>query len=213
MCLLGSFGAFLWQVDGGWGPTGLGVEAFAGLWSMGLACLKGAGQQSGDPVCLWSWLDRLGEHGPAEWRSCVCGSPALQALGAQACGVNIVQGCAGLGGMAQQKWRSWGFVSPAAGFGGVYWQSRDHTGLCRPGSQGAWPGGDVNVCGSLALRARPTEILLFWGVGVWGNTALVGQRSRAGGSENPQCMEQWLRGPMGQGFLSVYGGMERPLTS
>jgi hypothetical protein len=24
-----------------------------GLWSMGLACLKGAGQWSGDPECLW----------------------------------------------------------------------------------------------------------------------------------------------------------------
>jgi hypothetical protein len=48
-------------VDGGWGPMGLWVEAFslgevAGLWSMGLACLKGTGQRSGAPVCL----DRLG---------------------------------------------------------------------------------------------------------------------------------------------------------
>jgi hypothetical protein len=45
-------------MDGGWSPTGLRVEAFsggevAGLWSVGLACLKGTGQWSGDPACLW----------------------------------------------------------------------------------------------------------------------------------------------------------------
>jgi hypothetical protein len=48
-------------------------------------------------------LDRLGGRGPAEQRSCMCGSLAWQALGAQACGVNIVQGCASLGVVAQQK--------------------------------------------------------------------------------------------------------------
>jgi hypothetical protein len=41
----------------------------------------------------------------------------------------------------------------------------------------------VNVCGSLALMAHLTEVMWFWGVGVWGNTALVGQRSRARRSE------------------------------
>jgi hypothetical protein len=29
VCLLGRFGAFLWQVDDWWGPTGLQVEAFS----------------------------------------------------------------------------------------------------------------------------------------------------------------------------------------
>jgi hypothetical protein len=41
----------------------------------------------------------------------------------------------------------------------------------------------ISVCGSLALKAHPTEILCVRGVGVWGSTALVGQRSRARGSE------------------------------
>jgi hypothetical protein len=45
-------------------------------------------------------LHRLGEHSQAEWRTCVCGSPAWQALGAQPCRVNIVQCCAGFGGVA-----------------------------------------------------------------------------------------------------------------
>jgi hypothetical protein len=46
-------------------------------------------------------LDRLGARGPSERRWCMCGSLAWQALGAQACGVNIVQGCASLGVEAQ----------------------------------------------------------------------------------------------------------------
>jgi hypothetical protein len=45
-------------------------------------------------------LTGFGGHSPAEQRSCMCGSLAWQALGAQACGVNIVQGCAGLGHVA-----------------------------------------------------------------------------------------------------------------
>jgi hypothetical protein len=38
-------------------------------------------------------------------------------------------------------------------------------------------------------------------VGVWGSTALVWQRNRAGGSEIPQCVKHWLRRPMGQGLV------------
>jgi hypothetical protein len=57
VCLLGRLGAFLWWVSGVWGPMGLQVEAFwgklASLWSVVLMCLKGAGQWSGDPACLW----------------------------------------------------------------------------------------------------------------------------------------------------------------
>jgi hypothetical protein len=60
-----------------------------------------------------------------------------------------------------------------AGLGGVARQSRDHAGLCRPWGRGqakqrlcravlAWGHGlveIVGVCGSLALKACPTEIL------------------------------------------------------
>jgi hypothetical protein len=59
----------------------------------------------------------------------------------------------------------------------------------------------VNVCGSPALRACPMESLRFWGVGVWGSTTLAGQRSRAGGSEIPRCMEQRLHRPMEWGLV------------
>jgi hypothetical protein len=45
------------------------------------------------------------------------------------------------------------------------------------------------------------EILQVQGVGVWGSTALVEPKSRAGGSEIPLHMEQWLRGPMGWGLV------------
>jgi hypothetical protein len=48
------------------------------------------------------WLDRLGGCSQAEQRLCVCGSPAWQALGAQPCRVNIVQCCAGFGGVARK---------------------------------------------------------------------------------------------------------------
>jgi hypothetical protein len=122
-------------------------------------------------------LTGLGSHGPAERRSCMCRSLAWQALGAKSCRVNIVQGCAGLGSMAQQKScravQAWGY------------------GLAEI----------VNVCGSPALRAHPMEILWFWGVGFWGSIALVGQRSRAKRSEIPWWrVKQQLSGPMGQGL-------------
>jgi hypothetical protein len=152
---------------GGWGSTGLWVEAaswceIAGLWSMGLACLKGMAQQSRDRAGLckpWG-------HGLAEQRSCVCVSQAWQAWGSWPSEMEIVQ---------------------------------------------AWVRGLVeitNVCGALAwqaLRARLEEIMRVWGVGVWGSTVLLGQRSRAGGSEIPQCVEQWLLGPMGWGLACSAG--------
>jgi hypothetical protein len=79
---------------------------------MGLACLKGADWWSGDPTCLWiPGLTCL--SGPVEQnRDCMCVSPALLALGAQPCRVNIVQGCTGFGGMAgtaefMQGWGAW----------------------------------------------------------------------------------------------------------
>jgi hypothetical protein len=46
-------------------------------------------------------FDRPGGHGSAEWRLCVCGSLVWQALGAQACRVDIVHTYAGLEGPAQ----------------------------------------------------------------------------------------------------------------
>jgi hypothetical protein len=174
------------------------------------------------------WLDRLGGGGLAEWWSWVCGSTAQQALGAQACGVNIVQDCAGLGDMAPRNGDCICLYLQCGWPWGMAWQSRDLARLCRPwgpgwqsrDSAGLWgtaqqnrapaelcrPGGVcglaeiINVYGSLALRAHPTEILLFWGVWVWGSTGLVGQRSRARGSEIPWCMEQQLRGLMGWGW-------------
>jgi hypothetical protein len=75
------------------------------------------------------WLDRFGGHSPAEWRSWVYGSPAWQALGAQACRVKIVQGCVGLEGVAQQ--RSWRAVQ----------------------AWGAWPGGDRKCLWIPGLKA------------------------------------------------------------
>jgi hypothetical protein len=194
-----------------------------GLWSVGLACLKGTGQLSRDPACLWiPGLTDLG--GTIEQNGdCVCGSWAWQALGAQPCRVNIVQCCAGFRGVASkaeivQGWRAQPSKSEllqcCAGLGSLAGKAEIVQG------SGAWPskmellqgcaglrGGRgcglaeiLNICGSLALRTPPTEILWVQGVGVWGSTALVGQKNRAGGSEFPQCVKQWLCWPMGWGL-------------
>jgi hypothetical protein len=128
------------EVDGGWGPTGLQVEAFSwgeivGLWCMGLACLKGSGWQSGNPACLWN------------------------------------PGLTGLGGVAQQNGDH---VCVGPWFGKLEGHRLVVWILCRAvQALGVWLGGIVNVCGSLALRACPMEILCFWGVGLWGSTALA----------------------------------------
>jgi hypothetical protein len=77
---------------------------------VGLAYLKGSGWQSGDPACLWiPGLTGSGGHDQAEQRLCVW-VLALQALGAQPCKVNIVQCCAGFGGMANKAeiMQDWG---------------------------------------------------------------------------------------------------------
>jgi hypothetical protein len=88
VCFLSRLGTLLWQVAGGWGPTSLKVEAFgsklAGLWSVGLVCLKGTGQQSGDPECLWI--------------ACLVGFRGIVPM-------EIMQACAGVRGTAQ--WRLW----------------------------------------------------------------------------------------------------------
>jgi hypothetical protein len=97
------------------------------------------------------------------------GVPVLAGLGAQACGVNILQGCVGLGGMAQLNWdcaglylqhsRPWGHVlakqrSCRAVQALEAWLAKQR--LCRAGGHipakwsscravqvlGAWPGRD-----------------------------------------------------------------------
>jgi hypothetical protein len=80
---------------GSHGPVGRGLSLrpgnLVGLWSVGLACLKGVGRRSGDHECLWiTTCQALGAW--FWWRSChACGSLAWQALGVQANG-----DCAGL---------------------------------------------------------------------------------------------------------------------
>jgi hypothetical protein len=90
---------------------------------VGFACLKGAGQPSGDPACLWILgLTGLGGHGIAERKLCMCAPPAWQALGAQAYRVNTVQGCVGLGGVVSRMEIVHVCISSAAGLGGMYQQ-------------------------------------------------------------------------------------------
>jgi hypothetical protein len=104
-----------------------------GLWSVSLACLKDTGQQSGDPACLWiPGLTGLEGHGAAEQRSCVWGSLAWQALGAQAWGVNIVSTVQALGACPSRMEIVWVCTSSTAGLGGIYQQSRHLARLCRP---------------------------------------------------------------------------------
>jgi hypothetical protein len=119
-----------------------------------------------------------------------------------------VPGLAGLRGTGLQS----EYCALLCRLSGHGWQNRNRAGLgnaaqwdgaparlCRPGV-GEWTGRDRKCLWIPGLRAHPTEILWVWGVGVWVSTALVGQRSRAGGSEIPWCMEQRLCGPMGQGW-------------
>jgi hypothetical protein len=64
---------------------------------------------------------------------CVCVSLAWQALGAQPCRVNIVQCCAGFGGVASKAviMQGWGV-----------WPSKMELLQGCAGLGGAWPGGD-----------------------------------------------------------------------
>jgi hypothetical protein len=101
---------------------------------VGLVCLKGTGQWSGDSACLWipgltslggvvqqnrdcayvgPWLGRPWGHSPAEQRSC----RAVQALGVCSNGMEIVCVC----------------ISGPAGLGGMAWQSRDLAGCANLG--------------------------------------------------------------------------------
>jgi hypothetical protein len=83
-----------------------------------------------------------------ELRSCGFVSPAGQALGACTHRAEIIQVCAGLEDVASKAeiMQGWGaqsseteLLQDCAGLGGVYWQTRDHTGLCRPEGGGvAW---------------------------------------------------------------------------
>jgi hypothetical protein len=105
------------------GPLGGGLYL---RWSSG-PLEHGLGVPEGHRLAEWRscmsvypWLERLGGHGWAEWRSCVCVyvcvwvTLAWQALGAQSCRVNIVQCCAGFGGVAckAEIMQGWG-VQPS----------------------------------------------------------------------------------------------------
>jgi hypothetical protein len=149
-----------------WGPTDLQVEVFScgeimGLWSMGLVCLKGTGWQSGDPTCLWiPDLTGLGGQlsGMESTRVWLPGWAGLRCTGLQSgyCAglcrpwghgpAEIMQACVGLEGPAQQNGdRVCLYLQLSRPWGGG-WQSRDCTGLCRPG--GAWPsnGAHSSLC-------------------------------------------------------------------
>jgi hypothetical protein len=112
VCLLGRLGALLWWVAGEWGPMGLQVEAFqVGLWSVGLTCLKGVGQWSGDPVCLWI-------AGLADFRGTIP--------------TEILQACAGMRGRQHSKdLHLW--IPGLAGLRGAGLWSGYCASLCRPG--------------------------------------------------------------------------------
>jgi hypothetical protein len=115
----------------------------------------------------------------------------MQGWRAWPCKTELLQGCAGLGGVAGQNrdheclyfqhGRPWGMAQQSrdlpglcrpwgcglqsrdhAGLGGMAQQNGAPAGLCRP-VVGEGPGlaEIVNVCGSLALRAHPMEILKF----------------------------------------------------
>jgi hypothetical protein len=150
--------------------------------------------------------------------------------------MSVARGLTGLGGMAQQSGGCAGLCRPG-GRGPV--EQR----LCVCGSPawqalGLWPGraGIVQACaGQRAWPSGEHECLwisrlaglkgLFGGDhvglrgGVWGSTALVGLRSRAGRSEVPQHAEQWVHGLWGGAWhaapaiLLVYGGVEKPSRS
>jgi hypothetical protein len=146
-------------------------------------------------VSVDPWLDRPEGHGPAEWRSCMCVSQAWQALGTQACRMDIVQACAGLEGAVQgngghvcvfQAWQALGV-----------WPRRAEI-LQGCEGLGAWPGGDHECLWIPTHKGSSEGDHGVSGVGVWGSTVLTGQRSRAGVSEIPQLVEQQLQEPMGQ---------------
>jgi hypothetical protein len=115
--------------------------------------------------------------------------PGLAGLRAQACGMNIVQCCAGLGGMANKTeimhgWGAWPseteLLQDCAGLAVVAQKNRDYACLhlqcgspwghglaeqrsCRAVQAlwGVWPPEIVNVRGSPALGAGLMEILRF----------------------------------------------------
>jgi hypothetical protein len=127
----------------------------------------------------------------------MCVSQAWQALGTQACRVDIVQACAGLEGAVQgngghvcvfQAWQALGV-----------WPRRAEI-LQGCEGLGAWPGGDHECLWIPTHKGSSEGDHGVSGVGVWGSTVLTGQRSRAGVSEIPQLVEQQLHGPMVQGL-------------
>jgi hypothetical protein len=99
--------------------------------------LGGPVQQNGDPecVCVPSLAGLIGTGLQSEYSAVLC--------------------------------RPWGHGRQSrdrAGLGGLAQPNGAPIGLCRPGGGRGGLVETINVCGSLALRARPTEILVVLGV-------------------------------------------------
>jgi hypothetical protein len=138
---------------------------------------------NGNHVCLylscgWPWgMAQQSRDLAGLCRLWGCGwqSRDMQGWGTQPSERELLRGCAGLGCMAWQ--RSCRVVQAW-----VDMACRDHKCLWIPG-----------------LRAHPTEIMLVWGVGVWGSTALVGQGEwledrRSHSVWSSGSMSLWARG-------------------
>jgi hypothetical protein len=150
----------------------------------------GAWPRGTEMLCLYLWHGTPWGHVPAEQRSCravpalVGGMASMAEIGPSE--MEVLQGCASLGVMAQQNGdgaclylcsRPWGHGPGEAEIyraGDTTQRNRAPAGLCTPWGHGpaeimlgcAGLGGRglvkiLNVCGSPALRADPTEILQF----------------------------------------------------
>jgi hypothetical protein len=170
-------------MSGGWGPTGLWMEAFSWDEIAGLVCLKSAGR--GVEILHVCWSPAWHTWGGA-WPS-----------GTEIMGV-WVSGLAGLRGPGLQSGYCAGLCQPW-GYGPAdqrsCWPGRHGLAIqssCRPGGPApvkprscrpvqAWGRGlgeIANVCGFpawQALSAYLAEIFWVWEVKVWGSTALAGK--------------------------------------
>jgi hypothetical protein len=115
------------------------------------------------------WLDRFGGHSQAEQKSCVCWSLAWQALRAQPSRVNIVQCCAGFGGVVSKAEivQGWGaqpsemeLLQGCVGLGNLAGKAEIAQGW------GAWPSKMefLQGCAGLGSLAGKAEIAQGWGV-------------------------------------------------
>jgi hypothetical protein len=112
-------------------------------------------------------LQGCGGHSPAKRSSC----RVVQALGLWPSGMEIMRVC----------------ISGTAGLG--VWPSRAEIMQgCASLGGGTWPGGNCKCLWIPSLKVSYHGNSAW--VGIWGSTALAGQRSRAGGLEIPQSVEQ-----------------------